>query len=225
MGLALITGFVLSRSSQKGLQLTRGERLGIGLGAFCGAMIGAKLPFALSDWDALVAGTAWFSNGKTILTGMVGGYFGVVIAKWSLDIHVRTGDSFVVPVAAAIAVGRWSCFLAGCCYGRPTNLPWGVVFPLVDDQLRHPTQIYESIFHAACAAVLLVLQRHGRFPGNLSKLYIIGYCGYRFFTEFVRPEVRFSSGLTGYQFASIAIVALFAWLWWRDRNLDFETAS
>ena len=218
MGLAISVGYLLSRRSQRDLAISSGQRMGIALGAFCGAMIGAKLPFALSDFDAFLQGTTWFSNGKTILTGLVGGYFGVVIAKWSMDIRTRTGDTFVVPVAAAIAIGRWSCFAAGCCYGQPTNLPWGVVFTTADEQLRHPTQIYESLFHAVCALVFLHLVQRRVFVGNLSKLYIISYCAYRFASEFVRPEVRITGGLTGYQLAAIVIAGLFAWLWWRDRS-------
>src|SRR5262245_36101634 len=102
MTLAIATGAVLSRFTQSGLGLTWWERSGIGLGAFCGAMIGAKLPFVLADWDGLVSGAAWFSDGKTIMFGLVGGYFGVEIAKWALEIRVKTGDSFAAPVAAAV---------------------------------------------------------------------------------------------------------------------------
>src|SRR5437660_9018937 len=106
MVLSVTTGLVLSRRTQPALGLRVHERLGIGLGAFCGAMIGAKLPFVLADWDGLLSGRAWLDNGKTIVFGLVGGYFGVELAKWALRIRVKTGDSFAVPVAAAVAVGR-----------------------------------------------------------------------------------------------------------------------
>ena len=66
MGTALATGFLLSRRNQQQLPLSPRERYGIALGAFCGAMIGAKLPFVLSDWNGLVSGAAWLANGKTI---------------------------------------------------------------------------------------------------------------------------------------------------------------
>src|SRR3954454_24084464 len=128
MGLAVATGIVLSRRTQPALGLTVWERLGLGLGAFCGGMIGAKLPFVLADWEGLVSGRGWFDNGKTIVFGLVGGYFGVELAKGMLGIRVKTGDGFAVPVAAAVAVGRLACFSAGCCYGTPTRLPWGVDF-------------------------------------------------------------------------------------------------
>src|SRR5688572_26467893 len=93
MALSILTGLAVSRFTQRDLGLKPLERLGIAIGAFVGAMLGAKLPYVLSDWDGLVSGRAWFADGKTILMGLVGGYFGVVVAKWSLEIHTRTGDS------------------------------------------------------------------------------------------------------------------------------------
>ncbi len=216
IGLALLTGLVLSRKTQRGMPMTDVQRLGVGVGAFVGAMLGAKLPFALSDWRELVSGGAWFSDGKTILTGLVGGYFGVLVAKWSLDIHTRTGDSFAMPVAASVAVGRLGCFVAGCCYGRVTTLPWGVVFPQQGSLPRHPTQLYEAAFHALAAIALYQLGRAGLFRGNLMKLDIVAYAAYRFLTEFIRDEPPLWLDLTGYQWASVVLVVLFGGLWWRD---------
>ncbi len=164
----------------------------------------------------MLSGAAWFSSGKTILIGLVGGYVGVIVAKWSLDITHPTGDSFAVPVAAAVAIGRLGCFVAGCCYGTPTSLPWGVVFPNVDSQPRHPTQIYEFLFHATMAVILFALWRRRFFPGQLIKLYILSYIGYRFLSEFIRPEARLWFGLTGYQWSCMVLVVVFAWLWHRD---------
>jgi len=113
---AVATGVVLSRRSQRSMGLGAAERVGIGIGAFCGAMLGAKLPFVLSDWQGFLSGAAWFADGKTILCGLAGGYFGVELAKWALEIKTKTGDSFAVPVAASVAVGRLGCFFGGCCY-------------------------------------------------------------------------------------------------------------
>ena len=107
---AIAIGFGVSRITQKDLGIPVWKRLGIGLGAFFGAMIGAKLPFLFDSWESFLSGATWFSNGKTILTGLVGGYLGVEIAKWSLEVRTRTGDSFVLPVALAIAVG-WADYL------------------------------------------------------------------------------------------------------------------
>jgi phosphatidylglycerol:prolipoprotein diacylglycerol transferase len=212
---AVATGVLLSRGRQAALGLSRGERFGIALGAFCGAMIGAKLPFALLDWEGLKSGAAWLDSGKTIVFGLVGGYFGVETAKWALEIRVKTGDSFAVPVAAAVAVGRLACFSAGCCFGAPTSLPWGYDF---GDGPRHPTQLYEAAFHLCAAVTLDQLQRRGLFRGQLVKLYIITYLVYRLATEFIRPEERLWLSLTAYQWACLALVPVFAGLWLRDRK-------
>lgn len=215
-------GVALSRRRQSALGLSPPQRLAIGLGAFCGAMIGAKLPFALADIRGLLSGYVWVENGKTIVFGMVGGYFGVEFAKWLTHVKVKTGDSFAVPVAAAVAVGRFSCFVAGCCHGVATSLPWGVDFG--DGIRRHPTQIYESIFHATCAVVLLWFERRGWFPRQLVKLYIITYLIYRFFSEFIRPEPVHAWGLTAYQWACMAFVPVFAGLWVLDLRSPTPTS-
>ncbi|MBI3468397.1 MAG: prolipoprotein diacylglyceryl transferase [Planctomycetes bacterium] len=213
---AVVTGIMLGRRSQRSLGLSDWERLGIGLGAFCGAMIGAKLPFVLADWEGLLSGRAWFDSGKTIVFGLVGGYFGVELAKWALGIRIKTGDSFAVPVAAAVAVGRLACFVGGCCYGTVTRLPWGVDFG--DGELRHPTQLYEFAFHLSAALVLHRLQQRQLLRGQLIKLYIIAYLAYRFLTEFIRPEPVLWAALTGYQLAALAFIPLFILLWFQDQR-------
>lgn len=213
---SIVSGALLLRRFQSDLQLSPDQRIGIGIAAFCGAMLGAKLPFLLADWPGVLDGTVWFANGKTILCGMVGAYLAVEIAKWVLGVRTKTGDSFVVPVAVAIAIGRLGCFAASCCYGTPTSLPWGVQFPLVDQLTRHPTQVYESLFHGAFAALAYVLIRRKIFAGQLAKLYILSYLVYRFATEFIRPEAIVAGGWTAYQWFAIAVAPLFVWLWYRD---------
>jgi phosphatidylglycerol:prolipoprotein diacylglycerol transferase len=225
MALALATCAMLLRRSQSSLPLSGREKLALGLAAFCGAMLGAKLPFALADWEGLTSGVAWFSDGKTIMCGLVGAYLGVEVAKWALEIHVKTGDSFAMPVAVAVGIGRLACFVGGCCYGCVTSLPWSVRFPTAGNDLpRHPTQLYEAAFHFAMAGLLAVLQRHGLFRGQLAKLYILCYLGYRFLTEFIRPEPRLTGGLTGYQYLALGLMPIFVWLWWRDASATPSTA-
>lgn len=216
MLIAMIACSWLLRRFQSKLDLTWQQKLGIGIGAFVGAMIGAKLPFALSDWQGLRSGAVWFAHGKTILCGIVGGYFGVEYAKWVLGVSIKTGDTFAVPVAMGVAIGRIGCFFGQCCYGTTTELPWGVVFPRVDLLARHPTQLYEFTFHIAMAGLLFWLQQRGKYRGQLIKLYIISYLSYRFLTEFIRPEASVWLSLTGYQLAACALIPLFAWLWIRD---------
>lgn len=214
MLLAILTGAALLRRSQTDLRLAWWEKLGLGLGAFCGGMLGAKLPFAVADWEGLRSGAVWLADGKTIMCGLVGAYFGVELAKWTLEIRIRTGDSFAVPAAVAIGIGRIACFIGGCCYGTQTTLPWGVAFPTAPG-LRHPTQLYEAAFHFSAAVVLAQLRRRGMFRGQLFKLYVVCYLVYRFCTEFIRPEAPLWLHLTGYQWAALWLLPVFSWLIWR----------
>lgn len=211
---ALVTGLWLTRRSQSGLPLSAMQRWGLAIGAFCGAMLFAKLPFALADPRGPVCLQAWIADGKTIVFGLVGGYLGVEIAKTLLEIRTKTGDSFAVPVAVSVGIGRLGCLLGGCCYGAATTMPWGVDFG--DGVYRHPTQIYETAFHFVAANGLLMLQRRGLFRLQRFKLYLLSYFIYRFGSEYLRPEVRLWSGLTGYQWASLAIIPVVALLWWQD---------
>lgn len=223
MLVAVGAGLVLNRREQSRLPLDATQKLGIAIGAACGGILGGKLPFVLGDLfhgpGGFGSGAVWFADGKTITFGLVGGYVGVELAKWALEIRVKTGDAFAVPVAVAVGIGRFGCFAVGCCHGLPTTLPWGVDFHLPGDPtglLRHPTQLYEATFHLTAATCLYVLRREGLLRGQLIKLYFLVYFAYRFATEFLRPEPRLWGGLTGYQWTSLAMIPVFALLWWHD---------
>ncbi|MBI3891433.1 MAG: prolipoprotein diacylglyceryl transferase [Candidatus Wallbacteria bacterium] len=216
MSAAFLVAWLIGRPSRQRLPVEPWQQRRIAAGALLGAVLGAKLPYLLANAERLSLGFFFLSTQKTILGGLVGGYLGVEAAKWSLGVRVKTGDSFAVPVAAAIAVGRLGCFVGGCCYGLPTTLPWGVDFG--DGIPRHPTQLYEFAFHAAAAAALWECRRRGLFPRQLIKLYILTYLGYRFASDFLRPEATVWMSLTGYQLATVALVPLFAGLWMADRQ-------
>jgi prolipoprotein diacylglyceryltransferase len=195
--------------------------------ALVGGFLGARVPFALA---ALASGTptsgvtglwaldVWLADGKTITTGLMGAYLGVELAKWLVGVRIKTGDTYALPLALALAVGRWGCFCYGCCHGTPTNLPWGVPF-LVDGEsvVCHPTQVYESLFHFGMALVLADLIRRGALVNHRLQLYLIAYAGFRFLTEFIRPEPRGLLGLTFFQLAALVLACGLAAQWVWDR--------
>ncbi len=227
MTTAIASGaWLLSRAQQR-LPLEPWQRWSLALGAFCGAMIGAKLPFALADMAQGATHFVWLANGKTIVFGLVGGYLGVEIAKWICEVQTKTGDSFALAAAVSIGIGRLGCYVAGCCYGAPTHQPWGVVFANVDQQLRHPTQLYELIFHFSMAGLLIWIAHKNWLVGQRFKAYLIAYLAFRCVSEWVRPEPRAWLDLTIYQWACLTLIPVFAWLWWRDArraSLFAETA-
>jgi prolipoprotein diacylglyceryltransferase len=180
-------------------------RFVLGAVAFIGGSLGAKVPFALGADSGPLSAAAWFSDGKTIMAGLIGAYLAVELAKLFLGIRVKTGDSFALPLALALFVGRWGCFLNGCCFGLPTALPWGADFG--DGVLRHPTQAYESLFHLTMAFVLYLLLRRQLLAGHHLQLYLIAYCVYRFLTEYIRPEPIVGLSLTLYQWLCLVLAS------------------
>lgn len=218
MLLAIVAGVVILRLRQRSLPLTTEQRWMLGLGAFCGGMIGAKIPFLIAGgWHSGWTASLWLADGKTILAGIIGAYFGVEFAKWAANIQIKTGDSFAIPAAVAVGIGRIGCYIGGCCYGAVTTLPWGQAFPTSGDlHPRHPTQLYEAAFHLLFAVLLWGLDRAGWLRLQHMKLYLLCYLGYRFVTEFIRPEPQMLAGLTLYQLATVPLAILFGLLWWRD---------
>lgn len=118
---------------------------------------------------------------------------------------LRTADVFAPGLALGHGIGRLGCFAAGCCYGRPTHLPWAVTFTSPDARNvgvplgipLHPTQLYESFSEMAIAAVLYFLcrRRHGRITaGRIIGLYLILYGIVRFLVEFLRVHDESNPG-------------------------------
>jgi len=203
-----------------GLALPWRKRALLALSAFVGGSLGSKLPFVPLDPSRWLDYASWVNDGKTIVAGLIGAYLAVELTKWALDVHVKTGDTFALPLALALSVGRWGCFFNGCCYGMETSLPWGVLFRMPDGQWRkcHPTQLYESLFHFTMALVLLQMTLRDALPGQRLKFYLIAYGVYRFATEFIRPEPVWWLGLTFYQWLALALILGLSLQWLAERR-------
>jgi phosphatidylglycerol:prolipoprotein diacylglycerol transferase len=203
------------------------QRVALGLAAFIGGALGAKLPFVLAEAQSFFNWEVIFRDGKTVVAGLAGAYLAVEVVKKLLDIRVKTGDTFALPLAVALAVGRWGCFFNGCCYGTPTDLPWAVPFLHKDGQVlrSHPTQIYESLFHLTMAFVLLQVMRLGVLKRQRLKLYLIAYGVFRFLTEFIRPEEKWLLGLTAYQWGALALIIGLSLQWRLDSSFRAEATA
>jgi phosphatidylglycerol---prolipoprotein diacylglyceryl transferase len=193
-------------------RLTGLEKFTLALAAFVGGTLAAKLPFV---WDSAARfwdWATWTADGKTITTGLVGAYLAVEVTKLLLGIRAKTGDGLAVPLAVALAIGRLGCFVNGCCAGQETSLPWCVNFG--DGVCRHPTQIYESLFHAVWAVILVRLTQRDVLRYQRLKLYLIAYCVYRFAIEFIRIEPKWLGELTYYQVvvAGFAVFLIVQWV-------------
>jgi phosphatidylglycerol:prolipoprotein diacylglycerol transferase len=125
-------------------------------------------------------------------------------------------DTFAPAIMTGAAVGRIGCFLAGCCHGRPTDAPWGVVF--ADNPLPvHPTQLYDSFIAASLAIVLFLRFPRRKFDGENISILLMAYAVLRSITEIFRGDVeRGGIGpLSTSQLLSIPLFLAGAWMYAR----------
>ncbi|MDX8379655.1 MAG: prolipoprotein diacylglyceryl transferase [Gallionella sp.] len=121
-----------------------------------------------------------------------GGFLGVLVAMgyFAHQQKIRWLElmDFIAPlVPPGLAFGRLGNFINGELWGRPTNLPWGMVFPRVDNVPRHPSQLYEFALEGVLLfAIMWIYARKPRPVGAVSGLFLIGYGSLRFIAEFAR---------------------------------------
>ena len=194
-----------------------------------GAILGARLLYVVSYWDKEFAGRPWTNvfnmrSGLVYYGGLIGACLAGIIFCYRQKIPLwRMGDVLAPSIPLGHAFGRIGCFMTGCCYGKPTDLPWAVCFPQ-DHWTKgvpvHPTQLYESGLNFLFYAGLAWLFRRRRFEGHVFATYLIGYAILRSITETFRGDYTESylGGLaTPGQAVSIVIFAAGMILWWKQR--------
>ena len=180
-------------------------------------VVGGKVLYIITELKSIIEDPSQLKNvgsGFVIYGSIIGGILAVVFycrrKKWDL---LKVFDLVIPSLPLAQGFGRIGCFLAGCCYGRPTTSLIGVKFkpgslgPV--DTCVLPTQIFSSIFDFLLALFLLWYDRKERKKGRLFALYMIIYSIGRFIIEFVRDDPRGNVGvLSTSQFISLFIVLI-----------------
>lgn len=158
-----------------------------------------------------------------------GGFLGVIVAMMlfarSRKLHWLSVTDFIAPlVPLGLAAGRLGNFINGELWGRPTDLPWGMVFRYADALPRHPSQLYQLAGEGLLLfAIVWIFAKKSRPLGAISAVFLIGYGTLRFLAEFTREPDSFL-GLPGFglsmgQWLSLPmIVAGFIMLRWAQRR-------
>ncbi len=131
-------------------------------------------------------------GGMSIHGGILGGFLGIYYFSKKYKVSLlKFLDVLVIPLTLVMAFGRITNYINQELVGKVTTSSFGVNFPLVDDQLRHPSQLYESFKNFIIFQVLLYLYVFKSLrPGILSAWFLILYNGFRFLVNFTRePEV------------------------------------
>ena len=161
------------------------------------AILGARFMyvlFHLAEMRSFVDVIAVWRGGLT----MYGGVLAAMVASWLYarrrDLSfLRLADVVAPSLGLGLMLTRVGCFLNGCCYGKPTDLPWGVVFPqatfggrLFGETPLHPTQLYSSFEGLLTLVVLLLYDRRPRREGQVFALYLLLAGVGRFSLDFFR---------------------------------------
>lgn len=199
-----------------------------GFAILLSSIVGARLLFVLLNWHVFAAhlldiGAVW-QGGMSFHGGVAGGVLAAALYLRARRLPLLPmADAAAPGLALGYAIGRVGCFLNGCCYGGPTDLPWGVAFPNVPDGLRHhPTQLYATVLNLGLMALLVRLYRRPHHLGQVMAAYVAGYSTYRFAIESLRKGYTadvLAFGLTQAQvFSLLAIAAGLLWWFWLSRR-------
>jgi len=187
----------------------------IGFYALFAGLIGSRIFFIATEWEHFSAHP--FDMLKIWEGGLVfygGVIFAIPVAVWYARgqglLLWQTADIWAPSIAVGHAIGRLGCFCAGCCYGLPTDLPWGVTFNnpetlAIRGVPLHPTQLYESAAELLNFVILLALRRRKSFHGQLFWVYVLNYAVIRAVIElfrgdsergFILPGISVSQGIS-----------------------------
>ena len=224
----LLALFVASRLAARD-GLPRERIYDLGLWTLIGGLLGSKLLMFLVEDNVQVFTLDFLRSGGIYYGGFLGGFLtvAILIRFYKLPFW-KVADALAPGLALGQALGRQGCFAAGCCWGKPTDLPWGVHFtelgheytgvpvfgPSGDALHLHPTQLYESFTMLIVFGLLVYLHRHKKFDGQVLIAYGIIYALVRFTIEFFRDDPRGDlfglttmTGLSTSQIISLLVVA------------------
>lgn len=200
--------------------------LDIAIYGLAAGFLGAKLLFLIVEWRAFLADPLSLlgSRGFVVYGGISAGVLAAIVyCKYKKLVFLEYFDLCVASIALAQGFGRIGCFMAGCCYGKETTLPIGVVFP--ENSMAPagvkvlPSQLFSSAGNFCIMFFLLWYYKHRKKVGDVGFAYMLLYGIGRFFIEFLRNDDRGTVGiLSTSQFISLFIVAAATGLFcWRGR--------
>jgi phosphatidylglycerol:prolipoprotein diacylglycerol transferase len=240
---AYLLGLWMAARRARHAGLDGNKVLDLGIWVIIAALVGAKALLFVVDFRHFTSSWQEF----TTLLRSGGVFYGGLIAAVVVCIHQlrkhklplwTSGDLFAPGIALGYMVGRLGCLAAGCCYGKPTDVPWAITFTEPAANLNvgtplnvplHPTQLYESAAGLAILLLLLAIERRGRaFPGRTFWLFVLLYSVSRFVIEFYRGDDRgfVMNMLSTSQFISVILGPLsIVMLWYLSRPLPPPAAE
>ena len=212
VGIWLAVWWGLRRAPRYGV--SPDDALDVAFWSILTGIVGGRLAFVLTNWsqyapDPLSVLRVW-EGGMSYFGG-----FGLAIATAIYLIRARRvpiwqlGDLAAPSLALGYGIARIGCFAAGCCYGAPTDLPWGVLFPGHTHPV-HPTQLYATGMNLLIFAGLSWLEPRRRFEGQLFALFLVLHGLYRFINEFFRAGATSALMLGAFTYGHLVAAVVMA---------------
>ncbi|USA39362.1 prolipoprotein diacylglyceryl transferase [Pelagerythrobacter marinus] len=187
-----------------------------------GIIIGGRLGYATfydpSLWTSLQLFQLW-TGGMSFHGGLAGVLVAIAFVSWRGGLpFLRVADYIAVNVPFGMMFGRLANFVNGELWGRPSDVPWAMVFPGAGPLARHPSQLYEAALEGALLVVVLLYlfwKTRARYrPGLLVGVFTAGIALGRFTVEFFREpdaqlaEFAANTGLSMGQWLTIPLIVL-----------------
>ena len=169
------------------------------------------------SFKMLFSGEGWpVSKGKSLISGLLFAVPVMLLVKYLFKFNHAIFEPYAIAIPLGIAIQRFGCIAAGCCYGKATDLPWGVSYNyghslhykqweqgiLSSNELQsipiHPVQIYEGILCLVIVALILYFYKRKWMKDQLIYTSLFLYLITRFITEFFREEAAHTIGLNSY---------------------------
>jgi phosphatidylglycerol:prolipoprotein diacylglycerol transferase len=226
-------GFMLALSFLVGIWVAvrRGRRVGVApetiydlsFVILISSLVGVRLSYVLTHLDQFAG--QWLQIFAITEGGLTlyGGIILALAAGWFFcrrrDLpYLLAADLMIPSVALGIGITRIGCFLAGCCYGEPCDLPWAVRFPEGSPPVNHfghvpvhPAQLYSSLGGFLVFGLLLLWERHRWRRGDTMGRFLLLYGIHRFLVDFTRyyePSQTMLFGWSNNQWLSVGLAAL-----------------
>ncbi len=204
LALAFLGGILVATKLAERDGLPRERIYDLCLWMLLASLVGSKILMFFTEPDyrehpAQLFSLDFLRSGGVFYGGLIGAVAAayILIRRYGLP-WWKTADACAPGIALGNVLGRQGCFSAGCCWGKPTNLPWGVRFTELGHEITgvpidaklHPTQLYESLSMLIVFFFLLWLHRRKKFSGQVILAYAVIYSAVRFLIEFVRDDPR-----------------------------------
>ncbi|MBW1991026.1 MAG: prolipoprotein diacylglyceryl transferase [Deltaproteobacteria bacterium] len=217
LALGFVTAIILAGREAKRVGLPVGTFYDLCFYIIIAALVGSRLLYVLMEWSYFVEHplevfVLWkgglIFHGGLVLGIIVGFYF---MRRYGLPWRL-TFDSLAVGTPVGQSLGRVGCFMAGCCYGKPSNLPWAVTFTDPNTlcpfrESLHPSQLYEALLLLPVFGVVYWMRTRKRFDGQLTLTYLLLAGIVRFVTEFFRHPADYRGPIIIWDMPATQVVA------------------